>query len=230
MKDQNALIYGATGGIGKALSQRLKEEGVNIYAIGRSKSKMEALASELNLDSSHLFCIKTITSEKDIKKVQDWLGKLGLRFNIGIHAAGQGLMKSANRLSLKEWQSLIDINLTSAFTFYQLFSNFRNAEAFELIYFSSASLDKPWPKNSLYGASKAGLEAFCSSLQQEIKMEGGRVWLYRAGSIRTGFFDKVKNHLPFDKMLSPEAIARIAVENLKLAKGIYFPVIPIVSD
>ena len=230
MKKLNALVYGATGGLGSAICRKLKKTDTNLFLIARSQNKLKRLADELELKASQTFCVKTITSEKDYKKTNQWIKNLQLEFDYGIHAAGQGLMKKAFKLTLKEWNELIDINLNSAFSFFKLLWGARCQENCELVYFSSASLNQVWPKNGLYGASKAGLEAFLQSLQQEIKNEGGRVWLYKPGSVNTSFFDRVKQHLPKEKMLKAEDIAEIVVENLKISPRIYFPIIPILSD
>ncbi len=230
MKEKNALVFGATGGLGGAICRKLVEKNTNLFLIARSKHKLHRLADELQLKSSQTFCVKTITTEQDFKKTKKWIKNLQIEFDYGIHAAGQGLMKKASNLTLKEWNDLIDINLNSAFSFFRLFWDAHCQANCELVYFSSASLNQIWPKNSLYGASKAGLEAFVQSLQQEIKNDGGRVWLYKPGSINTSFFDRVKKHLPREKMLKAEDIARIVVENLTISPKIYFPYIPILSD
>ncbi len=230
MKDKNALIYGATGGLGRAIIKELQKKNVNIYVIGRSKQKLDALISEFNLEARYVYCVKTITSQSDYQKVFVWMKGLNEEFQYTIHTAGQGLMKPASKLDLAEWKSIMDINLTSAFSFYRLCSEFYSSQGYEIVYFSSASLNRNWPKNSLYGASKSGLEAFAGSIQQEIKSKGGRVWLYRAGSINTGFFNKVKNHLPKEKMLSAEDVAKLVVKNLETPPGIYFPLIPILNE
>ena len=230
LKGKHALIYGATGGIGRAVMTELIAEGVQPYLIGRSQKSLEDLAVSFDIDPAAIICCDSITTEEDMDKVSHWLTQTNRVFQIGIHAVGKGLMKPAARLTLAEWKALIDVNLTSAFSFYKLFSSVSDPQGFELVYFSTASLNRDWPKNALYGASKSGLEAFSRSLQQEIKPIGGRVWLYRAGSIHTGFFDSVKNHLPFHKMITPEQIARLVVSNFKQPTGIYFPVIPVLSE
>ncbi len=230
MIDKNALIYGATGGLGKAIIKELQKERVNIFAIARNRKKLEDLISEMQLDARQTLCCKTITSQSDFDKVRNWLGQMDTKFDFAIHSAGQGLMKPAANLALNEWNRLIDINLTSAFAFYKLFSQFHAIKKFEIVYFSSASLNRSWPKNSLYAASKSGLEAFAGSLQQEIKNKGGRVWLYRAGSINTGFFNQVKNHLPVEKMLSAQEVAKLVVQNLGMSPGIYSPLVSILNE
>lgn len=230
MIDKKALIYGATGGLGKAIVKELQKKNVNIFVIARNRKKLEDLIAELQLNPKQTFCCKTITSQSDFDKVRNWLRHLNTNFDFAIHSAGQGLMKPAANLDLNEWNQLIDANLTSAFAFYKLFYQCRATQNFEIVYFSSASLNRDWPKNSLYAASKSGLEAFAGSLQQEIKKEGGRVWLYRAGSINTGFFSNVKNHLPVEKMLKAEDVAKLVVQNLENPPGIYAPLVSILNE
>lgn len=228
MKGENVLIYGATGGIGRALVDQLLRAGANVYAIGRSRERLKNLTTDFNLSPAHLLCAKTLTNEIELEKLMDRLQ--GVRFRFAIHAAGQGLIKTAANLRISEWNDIIDINLTSAFAFFKLFSALHTSDHYELVFFSSASISQAWPKNSLYGASKAGLEAFAQSLQKEIKADGGRVWLYRAGSVRTGFFNAIKQHIPLDKMLPPEQIANLVIGNFSVPPGIYFPVIHVLSE
>ncbi len=230
MKGENALVYGATGGLGSSICRKLLEEGINVFPIARSKSKLKKLVDQTDISSSQSLHIKSITSEKELKSAGTWIKSHGVNFRFAIHAAGQGMMKPAGKLSLKEWRDTMDINLTSAFAFYKLLWEIRAPEGFEMVFFSSASLNRSWPKNSLYGASKAGLEAFAMSLQEEVKAENGRIWLYRAGSINTGFFDRVRKHLPIDKMLAADDIADLVVSNFRKPKGMYFPVIPVVTN
>ncbi len=230
MINRNVLILGATGGIGEAICQELRSEKFDCYLIGRSAQKLTRLCKKHQLSSDQTFCTDSITSAEGFDKTRAWLGSLKQEFSIAIHCAGLGVIKRASEISLEEWQALMDINLNSAFAFFKLAWDFRSPDRFELVYFGSASVDQTWPKNSLYGASKAGLEMFAKSLQKEIRPEGGRVWLYKPGSVRTGFFDQLPNHLPKEKMLDPNLIAKIVVENLQRDQSFFLPEIPILSE
>ncbi len=230
MIGKNAVIYGATGGLGYSICQEFISRGVNVFLIARSRAKLKTLAAEFKLKPYQLFSTETLTTNQDHLETLNWLKTREKKFSFAVHAAGQGLMKSASKLSLKDWNEIIDINLTSSFAFFKLTWEFREESDFEIVYFSSASLNQAWPKNGLYGASKAGLEAFAHSLHQEIKTQRGRVWLYRLGSVNTPFFDNVRNHIARDKMLSPGEIAKIVVKNFSISKSTYFPIIPILPD
>ncbi|MCP4754447.1 MAG: SDR family oxidoreductase [Proteobacteria bacterium] len=230
MNNSNVIVYGATGGIGLAISRELVARGAQVYLIGRSLAKMKRLVKEIKIKSSQTFCISSITSEANHSKTLEWLKGHNRRFSVGIHCAGLGIMKKASTISLDEWREVVDINLNSAFAFFHLIWELRSSERCELVYFGSASVDNVWPKNALYGASKVGLEMFAKALQKEIRPEGGRVWLYKPGSVRTGFYDRIKNHLPPDKMIPPEDLAGIVIDNLQTDLRFHYPEIPILSD
>lgn len=225
----NILIYGASGGIGKALCHQLKDNH-NLYLVGRSTSKLKSLAKALGISNQQVFTVQNIKAE--FEEFGAWLKKQQLSFDVGIHCAGIGNQKKVIDLSINEIDTLMDINLVSCLLFYQIFSTVKKDADYDLIYFGSASTDEIWPKNALYGASKAGLEYFTKSLQREIKNEKGRVWFYKVGSVNTDFFDHLKNHLPKNKMIQPEHLAKLIVQNLESAQktNIHSPVISIRSD
>lgn len=230
MKNRNALIFGATGGIGSAVCRELADQNYNCYIIGRSAEKLGHIQKEIGIASGRSVCVSSITDADGFATVRKWLSQVENGFSVAVHAAGYGLMKRASAIDLAEWQSLIDINLNSAFSFYKLAWEFRVTDRFELVYLGSASTEQVWPKNSLYGASKAGLEMFAQSLQKEIEPMGARVWLYKPGSVNTPFFNHVPSHMPPEKMIDPVSLARLVVCNLETDPGIYFPEIVIHSE
>ncbi len=230
MKGLRAIVFGATGGIGEAISKELHQRGAEIYLIGRSEEKINRLRKYLKIKSSQTYCVNSITTESGYQETQDWLVNQKVSFQIGIHCAGKAIIKKASQITTAEWQSIVDINLNSAFSFFKLFDFVRDIKQFELIYLGSAGTDQIWPKNSLYGASKAGLEIFAKTLQKEVKNQGGRVWLYKPGSVFTGFFNNIKNHLPPEKMIQPADLAKVIVDNLKTDRKLFYPEVSLLSE
>ncbi len=230
MKGTNVLVYGATGGIGRAICCELKNRGAEIFLLGRSPKKTKRLVKELDLKPSQAFRVDSITSAADYPKALRWLESLNRRFSVGIHSAGTAIIKKAAKLEVNDWHEVIDVNLISAFAFFRLIREVSSSAGYELVYFGSAAVNQIWPKNALYGASKAGLELFAKTLQKEVRQEGGRVWLYKPGSVRTDFFNNIENHMPPEKMISPEELAKIVVGNFKIDPKIYCPEIPILSE
>lgn len=230
MKNRNALIYGATGGIGSALCRELNARDYKCYLIGRSPEKLGYLRKQLQISPQQVFSVPSITSDEGINQLSRWLKGLDIKFSTAVHSAGYGILKRASEISLSEWQAVMDINLHSAFSFFKLAWELKDPEQFEVVFFGSASADQVWPKNSLYGASKAGLEMFAKSLQKEIQPEGGRVWFYKPASVDTAFFDQLPKHIPREKMIDPVTLAKLVVDNLGMDSRLYLPEIPVYSE
>lgn len=221
--DKRMLIFGATGGIGQALARELANRGAKLFLLGRNPSKLQALAEECQADWHPLD-----QDSLESPLLQEALSERG-PFDVGFHLVGHGLFRSAKKITLSEWRELIESNLTSAFAFYQLFDSLNKNSQWDLLFLGSASLQRPWPKNALYGASKAGLKYFCQALQEEVFEEGGRVIHIEAGSVNTPFFDQAPKHLPADKMIQPEDLARFLAELLAQPGRLLSPSIPLLS-
>lgn len=231
LEHKKILIYGATGGIGKAICIEALQQNADLFLLGRSKNRLKKLSEELGIPSNQFYQIDNINSDESLNKLQQWLEPIkGEGFFAGIHCVGAGIIKRTKDITLQEWNATVALNLSSAFCFYKLLWSIRNPQQTELVFLGSASTDQVWPKNALYGASKAGLEYFAKSLQKEIKNEKGRVWLYRPGAVDTEFFDQIKNHLPREKMITPRELAKMILFNFTLENKIYFPEIELLSD
>jgi 2-deoxy-D-gluconate 3-dehydrogenase len=112
-----ALVTGGNGGIGLGIARGLAEAGADVAVAGRNTDKTTAAVAELQglrVKSIGLQCDVT-----DVNQVQqmvastvDQLGGL----DILIVNAGTNIRKLPQEYSLEEWHTLIDTNLTSAFT------------------------------------------------------------------------------------------------------------------
>ncbi|GGZ47212.1 SDR family oxidoreductase [Mesonia mobilis] len=70
LKNKNALICGATGGIGKASALALAEEGVNVTLVARNEDKLKKVLEELdqNQGQSHTFLVADFSNPKSLKE------------------------------------------------------------------------------------------------------------------------------------------------------------------
>ncbi len=220
------LIYGATGGIGRALAKEVLAQKATPLLLGRDSSKLKALAQELNL-SDDLWCA-TPTLTEGGERIEAWL-KSHSPIRLAIHAAGKGVMKTLEKIEPTEWEEVMEVNLSSAYHFFHLLWPYKK-DKLDLVFFGSASTHQAWAKNCLYGATKAGLAYFCKSLQKEIQPKGGRVWLYELGAVDTPYFDKISNHIPKEKMICPDELAKWVLSNLTLSHRLFSPNLSLLSD
>ena len=113
LKDKNIIVTGASGGIGNSIIKRLNESGANILASGTKMEKLEELKSKFE----NIKILKFDISQKD--KIEEFVDNatkdLGGNLDGIVNNAGITQDNLAIRMSLQEWQKVIDINLTSTF-------------------------------------------------------------------------------------------------------------------
>lgn len=191
-----AMIWGAGGGIGQALTTQLLSNDWDVIAIGRDVEQLDNRATlAVDADVTNAF------------SVQNAILSAGYEFNeaaLWIYAAGDITSSSVKEMTPENWQRILDANLTGAFLTTH-FSLPLLAEDAYMIYLGAVSERLRLPGLSAYAAAKSGLEAFAESLRKEERKR--RVMVVRPGAVATPFWDKVPMRLPKDAA-SPEKVAK----------------------
>ena len=113
IKGKNIIVTGASGGIGNSIVEKLNQAGANILASGTRMEKLDELKSKyVNIKT-----LKFDISQRDqIEQfVENATKELGGNLDCIVNNAGITQDNLAIRMSLEEWQKVIDINLTSTF-------------------------------------------------------------------------------------------------------------------
>ena len=111
-----ALVTGGNGGIGLGMAQGLADAGAAILVAGRNDEKnAAAVATLVESGSDAAAATADVTDEAAVgAMVEAALSRWG-RLNILVNNAGINIRKEPQELSLDEWRSVLDTNLTSAF-------------------------------------------------------------------------------------------------------------------
>ena len=113
LKNQNIIVTGASGGIGSSIVEHLYEVGANILATGTRTEKLDELKSKF----SNIKTLPFDISKHD--KIEGFIDEayelLGNNLNCLVNNAGITKDNLAIRMNLMEWNSVIDLNLTSTF-------------------------------------------------------------------------------------------------------------------
>ena len=112
-----ALVTGGNGGIGLGIARGLAEAGADVAVAGRNTDKTAAAVAELEgLDVKSIGVRCDVTDVDQVQQmVASTVAQLG-GLDILIVNAGTNIRKLPQEYSLEEWHTLIDTNLTSAFT------------------------------------------------------------------------------------------------------------------
>ena len=116
LKSKVAIVTGGNGGIGLGMARGLAGAGARVVVAGRNADKSQAAVRELAGLGADAYAIDTdVTSEAAVARlVAATLERCG-RLDIVVNNAGTNIRKPVHDLSLEEWHSVMDTNLTSAF-------------------------------------------------------------------------------------------------------------------
>lgn len=190
-----ALIWGAAGGIGRALVARLVADGWTVVAVAREARELAELTPHV-LEAD-------VTSAYDVQVAVQAAAHMVEAIDLWVYAAGDITSARAAELTPEEWQHILNANLSGAFTTTHYSLPLLAADA-HLIYLGAISERLRLPGLSAYAAAKAGLEAFAEALGKEERKR--TVTVLRPGAVDTPFWERVPMRLP-KGALTPDAVA-----------------------
>lgn len=207
-----ALIWGAAGGIGRALVEQLIDQHWHVHAVSRHRSDVGSLtpfAHEADVADAYA-----------VQQAVIAIAQQATEIHLMIYAVGDIASQPVEMMTPEAWRRLLDANLTGAYltTHHSLPLLAPDAH---LIYVGAVHERMRLPGLAAYAAAKAGLEAFADSLRKE--QRGRRVTVVRPGPVDTPFWAKVPFRLP-PQALSPGALAeRIVGFHEAGAQGVLEP-------
>lgn len=209
MKDKVAVIVGATGGIGSAVTRKLAAQGVHLVLAARDANKLENLAAEF-LTPSHVLPVQTdITDPQQVEMLMNKaVGQFG-QIDILINTAGAGILKQWNKLEPADLDKMLDLNLKGCFYTTTAAANIMKERQTGHICNIIGILGKhTMPMAAAYCASKFGAVGFSKCIAEELKRYGIKTTLFYFGGIDTPFWDTVSLKVDRKKMLSAETAAQ----------------------
>ena len=192
LKNKNIIVTGASGGIGNSIVKKLYEAGANVLASGTRIKKLEELKKIYNNIKILDFNIAQIDKvEGFIDMATDALGG---NLNCIINNAGITQDNLAIRMSIDEWKSVIDINLTSTFlmTKFAIKKMLKNKSG-KIVNITSVVGHTGNIGQANYTASKAGIVAMSKSLANEYAKKNINVNCISPGFIKTAMTDNIED-------------------------------------
>jgi len=223
----NALITGASGGIGSAIARALAGRGARLAVSGSNAEKLRAFRDELDEHSpqhlqevDHVAIACNLSDPEEVEKLVpaaiDTMGGI----DILINNAGITRDNLAMRMKDEEWDAVIRVNLEAAFRLMRAATKpMMKARFGRIITITSVVGATGNPGQTNYAAAKGGLTAMSKSLGQEVASRGITVNCIAPGFIRTAMTDELPDaqkdalnaRIPMGRMGEGEDIAAAAV-------------------
>ncbi len=219
LQGKNALVTGASGGLGAAIARALHRQGARVALSGTKVAALEALQTELG-EGSFTVPANLGDTNGPAQLLKDAEVKLGAGVDILVNNAGLTRDGLALRMKDEDWQAVLDVNLTAAFKLIRAaMKGMMGRRWGRVINITSVVGVTGNGGQANYAASKAGLIGMSKSLAQEMAPRGITVNCVAPGFIQTAMTDvltddqkqKIMGAIPLGSMGKPEDIAAAVV-------------------
>ena len=225
-----AVIAGASGGLGKMVTQSLAEEGARLVLLGRSQDSLEALVDDLGLAEENILLSTADLSqpgalEGTTKEVKDKFGRVDILINlVGGWTGGDTLVEAApdaieNMLQQHLWTT---VHLVKAFV-----PAIMDSPDGRVLVVSSPSATQPGAKSGPYAIGKAAQEALILTLAQELEGSGATANIIQVKAIDTNHKRDEEGSSKYSGWTTPEEIAAAVLflcsEQAKMINGTRLP-------
>lgn len=181
-----AIITGVASGIGECIANNFIEEGIHVFGIDQNEpnnKKIEYFKCDIRDEEKIINIINNIAAKT--QSIDYLINSAGIFCD-----CGRDLIQN---LSKKEWQNVIDVNLTGTFliTKYSI-PLLKKSSNGNIINLSSEQVVLPQIKSAPYAITKAGIEMFSKILALELMESKIRVNTIALASVKTNFLKKYK--------------------------------------
>ena len=208
-----ALVTGGSRGIGFAIASSLAGAGASVVITGRDRAELDRAQAALGASAFGVAADARDPAAVDaaVRQAVERFGGL----DVLVNNAGVGLFRAVAEMSIEEWQTTIDTNLTGVFYYcHAAIPHLRTRGGGWIVNISSLAGSNPFTGGAAYCASKAGLNAFTEALMQEVRYDNIRVTCVAPGSVATGF-GRSGAARP-DWTIQPEDVGQLIVDLLSM--------------
>ena len=229
---QKALVTGASSGIGKAIALGLGRAGADVAVnfVSNEETAREIVRAIEGLGAKAIAVKADVSKEAEVQSL--YKAMFETFGTIDILVANAGLQRDANidEMTLEQWNTVIDVNLTGQFLCArEAIKEFKrrgvneavSVAAGKIICMSSVHQIIPWAGHANYAASKGAVNMLMQTMAQELAPFRIRVNSIAPGAIRTPInrpawetpeaYAKLMELVPYQRIGEPEDIAQAAV-------------------
>ena len=215
---KNAVVTGATRGIGFGIAKALAKSGASVACIGTNEEKLNASVAEIVADggSAKAYICNVADSEAVAKTAETIIADFNKKVDILVNNAGITRDMLMRRITDEQWNDVISVNLNGTFYVTRAFvEQMRRGKWGRIINISSISGLIGNKGQANYSASKAGVIGFTRTISKELANRN-----ITANAICPGFIDTdmtavldeaykqvILSNIPAGRMGTPEDIA-----------------------
>lgn len=183
---KEALITGATSGIGRATALRLAKEGYAVTATGRRAERLAALKAEIEAAGGRCTTLVfDVRSEEEVRRNLEPLERVDLLVNNAGLAAG---LEHIDLGDTRDWDAMIDTNVKGLLYVTRVIApKMVAAGGGHIFNIGSIAGTEAYENGAVYCASKHAVHAISQSMRADLLSHGIKVSEVRPGMVETEF-------------------------------------------
>ncbi len=174
LSGRNALITGASKGLGRAMAEALAAAGATVVLVSRDAARLESVAEGIRAAGGRAEVLAAdVSDESQVTGLSEKSSALLRgRLDILINNAGINIRKPITEFTLDEWRNVMDTNLTSVFLMCRAFVPMMRGRGYgRILNMTSMMAHISLPGRTAYSASKSALLGFNRALALELAGE-----------------------------------------------------------
>lgn len=215
LKDQHILVCGASSGFGRAIADRLLEEGATVAAVARRGELLEELRDEY--PQSVTAITGDLTADETIDKIMQHVHQKPVQGAV-INAGGPPA-KGAQETTIEEWDEAYQLVMRWKVNLaLRLVPLWKKEQYGRLLFVESHSIKQPIPNLVLSNAFRAGIAGFAKTLSQEIAKEHITVNILAPGAHNTPAIERVIQKRADDEGISNEEARQMMEQGIPVGR------------
>lgn len=192
---RTCAVTGATSGIGRALALELARRGATVYAVGRSREKLDALTTKAQESAGEVRPILAdLERDDDVVEAARHVEAHAEALDVLVHSAGAIALGAFGAVPAEELDRMYRVNLRAPYALTQALLPALRRAGGQVVFVNSSAGRRASAENVLYAATKHGLKALADGLRDTVKREGIRVVSVYLGRTATPMQKAVHAH------------------------------------
>jgi NADP-dependent 3-hydroxy acid dehydrogenase YdfG len=219
----NAVITGASSGIGRAMATAIASTGGSVFLVGRDPGRLEEVA-KIARAAAHSVCVHEadLTRDTAIPSLAQRVEKEFGTLDVLVHCAGIHSTGTLEKTPVEQLDILYRTNLRSPFKLTQALLPLLKAQQGQIVFINSSQGLDAKPAAGPFAATQHALKAISDSLRHEVNADGIRVMSIFPGRTATprmrALYDIEGRPYQPELLLQPEDIAQVVLSSLLLPR------------
>jgi len=223
VKNQTAVVTGASRGIGRAIALRLISSGVRVCLVGRDVNNLKEVAASCGGDADRVMCLQAdLTVDDEVKTLAASLKRELSGVDILVHSAGvlhHGYLETA---SVEDFDVQFRANVRAPYLLTQLLLPLLFDRGGQVVFINSSIVRQAAAGTGQFSATQHALKAIADSFREEVNARGLRVLSVFPGRTATprqeALFKKEGRPYKPEVLLQPDDVAQAVMAAISLPR------------